>query len=75
VVNHANASTLKVKLGFEAEKVRLAIQDDGRGFDAGEINKNSHFGLTGIKERAELIGGRLNIASQPGEGTTIELTI
>jgi signal transduction histidine kinase len=75
VIYHANAGTLTVKLEFEAEKVKLSVRDDGRGFNPGEIVKQNHFGLTGIKERAELISGRLNITSQPGRGTLIELTV
>jgi two-component system sensor histidine kinase DegS len=75
VVNHANTKNLTVKLEFIEEKVSLIVRDDGIGFDIEKNNKTSHFGLTGMRERAQLIGGDLTIISKPGYGTTIQLTI
>ena len=75
VVNHANAKNLTVKLEFIEEKMSLIVRDDGIGFGIEKNNKTSHFGLTGMRERAQLIGGDLTIISKPGYGTTIQLTI
>ncbi|MCJ7653954.1 MAG: sensor histidine kinase [Dehalococcoidia bacterium] len=75
VVNHAHAKNLTVKLEFIEGKVKLIVRDDGIGFDTEKSNKTSHLGLVGIRERAQLIGGELNIISKPGAGTTIQLTI
>jgi signal transduction histidine kinase len=75
VVNHANAKKLTVKLEFIEKKVKLTVRDDGVGFDKKRSNETSHFGLVGMRERANLIGGELNIISKPGHGTTIRLTI
>ncbi len=75
VVNHASAKNLAVKLESTEGKVTLTVWDDGVGFDIEKSNQASHFGLTGIRERAQLIGGELNITSKPGAGTTIRLTI
>jgi signal transduction histidine kinase len=75
VVNHARAKKISVKLDYADEKTRLMIQDDGIGFDMEKNNKVSHFGITGMKERAQLIGGEFALTSKPGAGTKIELTI
>jgi signal transduction histidine kinase len=75
VVKHANAKNLTVKLEFIEGKVTLIVRDDGVGFDIEKSNKTGHFGLTGMRERAQLVGGELNIISKPGYGTTIQLTI
>ena len=75
VVNHAAAKSLILTLGRSQDETTLIIKDDGVGFDPGSTNKTSQFGLTGMKERAHLCGGELNISSQIGSGTTITLTI
>lgn len=75
VVKHANAKNLKVKLEFAEGKATLTVRDDGVGFDMEKRNGSSQFGLAGMQERAELVGGDFNIVSKPGTGTTIHLTI
>jgi len=75
VVKHANAKNLTVKLEFIEGKMTLIVRDDGVGFDIEKSNKTSHLGLTGMRERAQLIGGELNVISKPGYGTAIQLTI
>ena len=75
VVRHANAKQLKVDLAYEAKKVRMIIADDGQGF-AGNVNSSGpdgHFGLRGMRERADHIGAQLFVKSAPGEGTQIEV--
>jgi signal transduction histidine kinase len=56
----------------------LRIADDGQGFDlreaAGRAKGGRHLGLWSMRERVEQLGGRLQIESQPGSGTTIEAT-
>ncbi len=75
VVKHANAKNLTVKLEFIEGKATLMVRDDGVGFDTKKSDKTSHFGLAGMQERAQLIGGELTVISKPGQGTTIRLTI
>jgi signal transduction histidine kinase len=75
VVNHANAKNLTVKLEYRDGKARLIIRDDGVGFGKRKSNETSHLGLVGMRERAKLVGGQLNIITKPGRGTTIQLTI
>ncbi len=75
ILQHAKATKFSVKLEPQGEKVRLTIQDNGVGFDVNMNNEDRHFGLLGMKERAELINVDLVITSQPGQGTTIQLTV
>ncbi len=75
VVNHANAKKLKVKLEFTKGKLTLIMEDNGAGFDTAKVDKANHFGLTGMREHAQLIGGKLNIKTKPGAGTTVRLTV
>lgn len=53
----------------------LIIRDDGVGFDVEKRDKANHFGLEGMRERVQLVGGEFVIISKPGEGTTVELVI
>ena len=75
VVKHASAKKLSVKLEFINGIVTLSVIDDGTGFDYGEIDKTTHFGLAGMQERAQLVGGELHVISKPGYGTTVKLTL
>jgi signal transduction histidine kinase len=77
VLKHAQASRIWVKLSLEARRVFLRIVDNGRGFDNGDVfvSGGGHFGLLGMRERAERLGGELKLASHPGEGTQVEVTV
>lgn len=78
---HAEASEVKIDLTFdEAEdEARLQVQDDGRGFDVpksfGVLARDDHFGLIGTEEYVSALGGRMNVASEPGEGTTVSVSL
>ena len=71
VAQHAAAEHVRVKLSF-ADHIRLCVSDDGAGF-AGPGREG--LGLTGMRERALLIGGSLNVQSEPGCGTRVELVL
>ena len=71
---HANAARIDVELAGERASLALRIRDDGSGFDP-EARDDARYGLVGMAERAELIGGALRIDSRPGEGTTIEVVV
>ena len=75
-LRHAHAERLAVKLSENGDRLRMTISDDGVGFDpdAPELRSRS-LGLTSIEERAHELGGRLEIHSAPGAGTTIELEV
>ena len=74
---HAQAKKIEVELTYTSVGVSLSVRDDGTGIDAAILNKGrqGHWGLSGMRERAQKIGGKLNIQSNPGGGTGIELTI
>jgi len=74
-VSHAQPQHVFINLTFGARKVLLSVRDDGSGFDQTAVNRNGHFGLVGIRERAERIGGDLNISSSPGGGTEIRVEV
>lgn len=79
VVRHANASKVVIQLRLEKNQVLLAIQDNGTGFfvtdDITKRVAEKHYGLAGMKERAESVGGTLKITSGPGTGTKVEAFI
>jgi signal transduction histidine kinase len=74
VAHHANARTLTIELAFNGD-IRLQIRDDGLGFDPQQAEATGHFGLTGMRERAALVGGTLTVTSQPGAGTVLQMRI
>lgn len=76
VVKHAHAQQVQVKLTY-GDRLTVLVSDDGRGFDMPHrvdvLSDLGHFGLIGMRERAELIGAQLTIQSTSGHGTTIGL--
>ncbi|MDB6017158.1 MAG: integral rane sensor signal transduction histidine kinase [Pedosphaera sp.] len=77
VVKHSGAKLLKIELNFSPQKVVLEIKDNGKGFAPAACAgpKDGHFGLLGITERAERLGGHALITSAAGVGTTIHVEI
>ena len=74
---HAGARRIEVEMRYDDRHFQLRVRDDGRGIDAGVLDgqRAGHFGLPGMRERAELIGGHLEIWSEAGMGTEVALTI
>ncbi|MGH9581634.1 MAG: sensor histidine kinase, partial [Bryobacteraceae bacterium] len=74
-IRHADAKNIKVDLVFEPRRVKMTIADDGRGFarDANLSGPDGHFGLQGMRERAEQIEAELLVTSAPGEGTHVSV--
>ena len=73
---HAHASHVDICLGDRDGRLRVAVRDDGRGFDAEAERVAAHgFGLRSMRERAQLVGGDLWLESQPGRGTRVELAL
>lgn len=70
---HGRARQITVRLARDAE-MRLEIADDGVGFDSA-IPMRDHFGLVGMKERAQALGGEFRISSRPGDGTKVEVVL
>lgn len=79
VVKHARATVARLAFHADDQTARLEIADDGVGFDTLERPLGSDemggYGLLSMAERAEIVGGRLNIRSRPGAGTTVTATI
>jgi signal transduction histidine kinase len=75
VATHAAAANVDLTADFAPEALTLIVRDDGRGFvppdQPADLARQGHFGLMGMHERAMLYGGRLDIVSAPGKGTTV----
>jgi signal transduction histidine kinase len=79
VLRHAQARRASLKVEFTEAEIRLEISDDGIGFQMPrqptDLAPSGHFGLLGMRERADLIGARLEVHSQPGRGTRISVRL
>jgi signal transduction histidine kinase len=79
IVKHSDASEAKVTMKRGEESLRLAIEDNGKGFSVEETlspeSGKDGFGLVGIPERVRLLGGTLDIQSSPNNGTIISITV
>jgi len=75
VVRYASASRVDVLVERRGDRVMVMIEDDGVGFDPDEVRSGDHFGLLGLKERAETLGGTLTVESAPGAGTTVVVEV
>ncbi len=73
VVRHAAAQHIDIRLEFDERKVKMTIADDGKGFDGSATFSaaNGHYGLQGMRERAEQIGADLMVGNAPGGGTRV----
>jgi signal transduction histidine kinase/ligand-binding sensor domain-containing protein len=77
-IRHARARRIEVEIRFDERNVRLRIGDNGTGIEPAILNRDhkaGHWGLQGMRERAKLVGGTLEVWSQPNVGTEIELSI
>src|SRR6266478_2856240 len=73
VLRHARASEFKVLLAFDSREIRLELRDNGHGFDPGR--RHEGFGLQGMRERVESMGGQISIQSEEGKGTVISILL
>jgi signal transduction histidine kinase/ligand-binding sensor domain-containing protein len=74
---HARAGRIEVEIRYDDRHFQLHVRDDGQGIDAAVLNghRAGHFGLPGMRERAELLGGQFEVWSETGMGTEVDLTI
>lgn len=76
--HHAGAAHIDVDVAYDARELRVSVRDDGQGIDPEILRqgkKEGHYGLSGMRERAALVGGKLSISSSPETGTVVELRI
>ena len=75
VRKHAQASEVNITVKLDSNNVKMTITDNGKGFLTsrltGDLAREGKLGVLGMEERARLIGGDLNIKSEPGKGTTV----
>jgi two-component system nitrate/nitrite sensor histidine kinase NarQ len=70
-VKHSEASTITITLEATSDGARLVVNDNGNGFDVDDGEPEGHYGLTMMKERAQVSGGSFRIESASGQGTTV----
>jgi two-component system NarL family sensor kinase len=79
VIRHASATNVHVKLHRRGETLVLRIEDDGNGFDIQAVTDSERggdsSGLRGMRDRAELFGGRIDLKSVPDQGTAVQMTL
>src|SRR4029077_11831702 len=74
---HARAKNIEVELKYSPRQLRVLVRDDGCGIEPGilQSGRDGHWGLSGMRERAEQIGARLHVYSSGAAGTEVELSV
>ena len=75
--HHAEAKQIGVEICYDPRQLRVTVRDDGKGIEPevlGKGEREGHFGLSGMRERAELVGGKVTVRSGPGTGTEVEFS-
>jgi len=75
---HAQAQRIEVEILYEEERLRVRVRDDGKGIDPqvlAEGRRPGHWGLPGVRERAQQIGAKLDFWSEAGAGTEVQLAV
>ncbi|MBL4687398.1 MAG: ATP-binding protein, partial [Nannocystaceae bacterium] len=75
ITRHAQASEVRVRVEVKDGAIHVMVEDDGHGFDPDEVVAGRSRGLVGMGERVELLGGRLELRSAPGDGTTVQAVL
>ena len=75
IAKHSESTKVNIHLKVENKNLIILISDNGKGFDSEKIKQKKSFGLIGMKERAEMIGGTIQIVSEQGKGTLVELIV
>jgi signal transduction histidine kinase len=76
-LKHARARNISVELEWTNQALRLRVKDDGEGFEPSAVSSifTGHYGILGMRERAERLGGKFDLQSGPGAGTLVEVTV
>jgi signal transduction histidine kinase len=73
IVKYAEAKKITIRLHSDAESTELEIRDDGRGFDIKTLKKG--LGLLNIRNRAEILGGKMELITSPGQGCLLKVVL
>jgi signal transduction histidine kinase len=76
--HHAQANKIEVEIRYDAQELRVRFRDDGIGIDPKVLNEGAlagHWGLPGVRERAKLVGAQLDLWSEAGAGTEVQVTV
>ncbi len=73
-VKHSNATELRLQIHWQGQRLLVAVQDNGKGFDPAKINSERH-GMTNLSQRMKEIGGSCLVASEPGKGCRVEFSV
>ena len=76
-IRHAHPQEVSLRMHFQRGRIQLSVSDDGCGFEPGEVlpQRNGHFGLIGMRERTERLGGHFAVRSAPGKGTELSVDV
>ncbi len=74
IVQHAKAAQVSLTVISAANQLEIAIKDDGFGFDPARIGQDGHYGILGMQQRAQQLGGTCLVVSQPNQGTLIKVS-
>jgi signal transduction histidine kinase len=72
---HSRAKRIEAEIQYRSTELRIAVRDNGCGINPETLHRNGHWGLQGMRERAERIGARLRILSKAALGTEVELCV
>ncbi|MFK7971313.1 MAG: sensor histidine kinase [Bacteroidia bacterium] len=72
---HADADTALIQLVIEPEQINLLVEDDGKGFDWGDVKAKKSLGLKTLEARVAILGGELDIDARPETGTTVNIEV
>jgi signal transduction histidine kinase len=75
VARHAHVTKVAVAISEDADSLRIGVFDTGKGFSPGVASEKASLGLSGMRERAELLGGSLRIETGPGKGTRVQAAL
>jgi len=72
---HGHAQEVEIEVAYQSDCLTLSVKDDGAGFDVSKVFSEEHFGLRGMRERIQQLGGKFEIQSTPGRGTHVRAEI
>ena len=75
IAKHAGASHVDISLEDDGSAVRLTVTDDGHGIDPGDMHKDGSYGIRGMRERADFLGGTIDISGASGAGTQVRVCL